>query len=704
MTIEKKTLAIKRKIILKEKALAIKMLMTLIFMSLMIGCCFLLIKNLLLIILLLLIIILLAERYFMRIINSLTIRLRMALVREVLLEKENSRVAFLEAITNQLSNNWLIITSDGIIKNVSQGFLEISDYEESFLIGKEIFFIFERGPVNSIETFLIKKNRTRLEIVIQETEIKEVGILLLIKDLTEEKRMEQLEMAREIAEATAQAKSTFLSSMSHEIRTPLNSIIGFVNLMTQNPDKIQEYIPKIQFSSNTLLEIINNILDLSKIEANKMAMEKADFNLYNIIKDCVEIFSVSKTENVEISFHINEDVPINLIGDSLRIKQVFINLIGNAVKFTESGSIRVETKLVSRAKDYCEILFSVSDTGKGMTNGEIKNLFAPFFQTSSSIARKHGGTGLGLNISKELVELMGGKLTVTSKTEKGSTFSFSLRFGYGKEIIPPKLDLKTLSFSGEKVLLVEDDILSQQVAKEILENMGLSVDTANNGKIATEVISTTEYKLVLMDINMPIMDGFVATNIIRGGELKIPIIAMTASSDIKEKYVTARMDGYIMKPINPIGLFNAIVKFIKPKEIEQFKKENNDSLINFPEIAGVDVKEGLERINGNKSTYKNLLLDFANNYRDMIIIITKNKKDGDLQKIKDNLHKIKGSAGNLSLTNIYSNISELEKVLEKEEFFEQLTKLNESLQLMFEDIKLLRYIEFQEVINNPKML
>jgi len=456
--------------------------------------------------------------------------------------------------------------------------------------------IFEDGVISNYPIVMKDGQLTDVLLsgsVFNDKEGRVIGAVIVARDVTEQNRIEKelveakvfaelttviaeeakskAEAAAIVAEEAVRTKQQFLSNMSHEIRTPMNAIIGFtkVLLKTDLTDKQREFLVAIKLSGDALIVLINDILDLAKIEAGKMVFEQTPFKLEASVLSMAHLFAQKIQEkNIQLKIDYDPSIPVMLIGDPIRLHQIIINLLSNAVKFTSQGEIRIRVALIKSTNDYVTISFSISDTGIGIAKKNIGKIFENFQQASSTTSRLYGGTGLGLAIVKQLVESQKGTISVESEIEKGSTFTFILEFNIANHESLPALDTveANVEITNIRVLAVEDIALNQLLMKTLLDDFGFERDIAANGKIAIEKMKTNVYDIVLMDLQMPEMNGFEATDYIRNTlHSSIPIIALTADVTTVDlaKCMAVGMNDYLAKPIDERLLYNKIVSLVK---------------------------------------------------------------------------------------------------------------------------------------------
>lgn len=490
------------------------------------------------------------------------------------------------------------------------------------------------------------------------------GLILDCRDITQRK-----EDAEELLRAQ-KAKEQFLANISHEIRTPINGIAGMAALLSQNPPKEEQqtYLNAIKTAADNLKVIINDILDLASIESGKLKFEKIDFNLPDLLHSLLDTFGVqAKEKGIKLTYHLDKKVHQVFIGDPVRLNQVLINLISNALKFTHSGSIHIEVFPEKIRNSTYHLQFNISDTGIGIPEDKLQTIFESFSQADASVTRKYGGTGLGLTIVKQLVELQQGSIQVVSKENEGSTFTFSLPYRLSKSKVISKPNIakpqNSDQFKQTSILLVEDNDINRLYAGSILKMWGCYFETAENGVVALEKIRNQAFDLVLMDIQMPVMDGFETTKAIRKGDPKhsrVPIIALTANATKKdfERCLAAGMNDCIPKPFTQDDLFKVLSKYLD-KKINP-KRSRQSSIPESVKSSEVDLSYLYKVSNGDKNFIQEITSAFLESTPKTLQDIQKQLQEKNWRQLAKVVHKIKPTITLLGIHALKDKILQLE--------------------------------------------
>ncbi|WP_310378871.1 PAS domain S-box protein [Flavobacterium sp.] len=598
------------------------------------------------------------------------------------------------------------INIEGKIMDMNQATVNITGIDREKLIGSDFFDyftqpqmarevyqeVFAKGSVADSPLTLRHKYGKLTDVLFNGSVYKDenqnvMGVVIVARDVTDQKRIEKelteakvfaelataiaeeaqskAETATKIAVDAVKSKQQFLSNMSHEIRTPMNAIIGFtkVVLKTDLSTKQREYLSAIKMSGDALIVLINDILDLAKVDAGKMIFEQVPFKLQQSIKAMLHVFETKIQEkNLELVTQYDENIPEVLLGDPVRLHQIILNLVSNAVKFTTIGTITVSVRLLKEDEEKATVEFEVLDTGIGISEEKLGGIFENFQQASSNTSRLYGGTGLGLAIVKQLVEPQGGIITVKSKVGEGSSFSFILDFP--KTDAEAEIDTAIIELDPEnkniKVLVVEDMALNQLLMKTLLDDFGFERDIAENGQIAIKKLQAKSYDIVLMDLQMPVMNGFEATEYIRKTmNSKIPIIALTADVTTVDvaKCKAVGMNDYIAKPVDERLLYSKIIGLVKKPTLDKLNKQQLIDADENIKAKCIDLDYLYHRTKSNPQLMMEMISLYLAQTPPLIIAMKQSLLDKDYVLLHASMHKIIPSFSIMGISSEFEDIA-----------------------------------------------
>jgi PAS domain S-box-containing protein len=621
---------------------------------------------------------------------------------------------YTQNIIRSLHDALVVVDTDGKIQTTNTATLRLLGYVEEELAGKPIDQIFadeetasfsssgtgpkrfaEIGLIGGSERYYLSKQGEKIPVLFSVSAIKgnegrTTGFACVAMDITQRKRAEEdLLQAKEEAEAASHAKSQFLANMSHEIRTPMNGVLGMTDLLlsTELTRVQRKYAEIANNSGKKLLTILNDILDFSKIEAGKLTLENIDFDLVRLVDEVVNLLSVhARNKGLDLSCSMPDRIPRGVRSDPNRLHQILVNLVGNAVKFTEQGGVTIRVHSLEETEKTCLFRFEVSDTGIGIHHDQQQGIFDSFSQGDGTAARKHGGTGLGLSISKQLVEMMGGKIGVISDIGKGSTFWFTIPLEKSAADVSLQ-ETRVHDETGEKgklnghILLAEDNPVNQEVTESMLKGLGIEATIVKNGREALEALSKIRFDAVLMDCQMPEMDGYEATRKLREWEAKenhpgfpdprTPIVALTAHAmqGDREDCLAAGMDDYLTKPFSATDLERVLRRWLKGTKdpesgiedpsVSECKVAAPESHRDHLDPAVLESLRNLERA-GSNGLLSRLVRIYLDNATEQLETLGRAVAEGDREGIREAAHGFKSASANVGALALSKMLNDLE--------------------------------------------
>lgn len=608
---------------------------------------------------------------------------------------------------------YVSFTADGTIFNINSTLLSwlgfsreevigLKKFNSLFKIGGKIFFETHFFPLIRIQGFIkeihfdiVRKDKSTFPGLLNVNEIKGATAgsntyRATLFDITDRKIYEnELLEAKKKAEDASQAKAEFLSTISHEIRTPLNAILGIGNLIQRTPlnEQQQEYARILLLSADNLLSLVNNLLDLSKIEAKKVKLEQKPFDLADLVEVLVTTFEVrAREKNIDLLTDFEEDLPKDLLGDQVKLSQILTNLLGNAIKFTDSGSVKLKISTLEKETAHAVLRFEVSDTGIGIPEDKLDTIFSEFSQASYEVNLNYGGTGLGLTISRKLLQLYDSEMQVESKYGEGSEFSFDIKFRLNKEQlkkrgISPKKGNPQL-FQSARVLIVDDNPVNIYIISQYLKDWNLPNDAVESGARAVKLVQEKKYDLILMDLHMPDMDGYETSKAIRSLDLprQPVIIALSASGrgDVNIKQKRAGINDYVPKPFRPEELFEALAhhleisknepeKTVPPEVTKKEEKEQEKARPSATEAPLFDLSQFIKMANNQSGYLEKFIHNTANAFEGYKRNFQVAMQEESANKVNELLHKSTMSVFYIKATHLTGLLEQSAELLTEKE-------------------------------------